>query len=131
MLIALRSHCEGGILENEDTDHNELLLDLNSAETAYMDIVEEEDHAESRGSLQGNDTDSQIENAEASSSAEVADVQTDISGVLRDAGNDVEESQGSLHENDTDPQIQESNGESTAESTIGGSKYVEQKFMFT
>jgi hypothetical protein len=63
-LITLCSRCEG-ILENEDTVHNEPLLHLNSADNAYPDIVKE-DQA-SRSSLQENDTESQMENADTES----------------------------------------------------------------
>jgi hypothetical protein len=95
ILITPCSPGEGGIFENKDTVHNEPLPDLNSTDAASMDFVEQEDHAESRGSPQEDDT------------------------VSWDA-----ESRGSLHENDIDIEIHESNGESMdSESIIEGSRY--------
>jgi hypothetical protein len=51
---------------------------LNSADNAYPDIVEEEDHAESQSSLQENDTDSdlQIQNTDAESQIENTDAKS-------------------------------------------------------
>jgi hypothetical protein len=78
------------------------------------------DTVHSRVHLHENDTDSEIEDADAESAEspssagmEEGDMQTDISAILLDAGNDDDENRSSLHENDTDPRIQNSNGEST------------------
>jgi hypothetical protein len=94
MLITLRSPLEGGFLENEDPVHNEP-LHLNSTYCDHTDIVEDEEHAESRRFPQQNHTESQIENTDAESaesptSAGDADAQADISGVLSDADDDGE-----------------------------------------
>jgi hypothetical protein len=94
MLITLRSPLEGGFLENKGPIHNEP-LHLNSTYCDHMDIVEDEEHAESRGFPQQNHTESQIENTDAESvespsSAGDADAQADISGVLSDADDDGE-----------------------------------------
>jgi hypothetical protein len=71
MLITLCSPREGSTLENEDPVHNEPLPHLNSTYCDHTpDIVKDEEHAESRGFPQQNDTESQIENADAPPSIE-------------------------------------------------------------